>query len=95
MTTWRSIWRRVAPSEKRALLDLLRHAAEEAHEEPGAEGTVNVGYDRMSDQIVLSMCSAPTNWEKGMNEDRRRDQVRQEDRDADRPVAGKRRRARP
>ena len=29
-------------------------------------GTVNVGYVRMSDQIVLSMFSAPTNCEKGM-----------------------------
>ena len=73
--------------QERALLDLLRHAAEEAHEQPRAEGDRErrVSQDQRPDRVVDVERS--DELREGDEEDRRRDQVRQEDRDADRAVA--------
>ena len=66
MTTCRSICSRVAPS-RRALSSIsLGTLRKKPIRSQVQNGTVKVGYARISDQIVLSTFNAPTNCENGM-----------------------------
>src|SRR5207237_10080357 len=73
--------------EERALLYLHGHAAEEAHEEPGAEGDGEgrVAQDERPDGVVD--VQRADELRKGDEEDRRRNEIGEEDGDADDPVA--------